>query len=520
MPTQSVSTDTELIGPHGNLTIAMSYRLTDGVAADLLLRGCSAIDLRTFTIGDREPLMAIDATAGVWHDLELVYVNAADSTEEQPAVLSELYIDGNLIHYQRALPYCKDGGPTSIRVSNGSVDLRDIRAAPVAGTPSTLTPSGEVALNVPLLNYAVYELPAQTQEFDDWEREPTQSGYIHRLHLNAIDPGTPAYAAAFTGTLAIPAAGDYEFRIWSPSNTKLYLDGRSVLDYLGGNKGRQKQTVTLEEGDHDFRLEHVFPGGWNQLHLAYTYGDQEERYINTMENKKTIAQPGVNEPLKIEPDDRPYILRSFAYFPTPKIYSEATKRTHVVSVGEGAGPHYSVDLQTGALLQAWRGEFADVQDMWIDRGEPQVMRPLGPAISFDGRPQWSDNPTRAWPEPPAAPDEDDFQHRAYDLDAAGRPTFEYQLAGATVTDYLAPDGAGLLRELTYTGGGGAHYAIVAGGKEITETSPGNYQLRSPGLNLSIESYDGEGLYLQSGGDAQRLIAHMGPGNRLRYRMDW
>jgi hypothetical protein len=72
-----------------------------------------------------------------------------------------------------------------------------------------------------------------------------------------------------------------------------------------------------------------------------------------MEEGKTIGGLGASTPQKLETDDYPYLLRSFLYFPAPKVYEIATKRTHVISVGEGEGPHYSLDLQNGALLQMW-----------------------------------------------------------------------------------------------------------------------------------------------------------------------
>ena len=403
--------------------------------------------------------------------------------------------------------------------------VAELRSASVAGSGSTVTSGGEVALNVPLLKYVTYALPAQTKDFDDWGREPTSVGYINRLHMDAVKPnGAPSYAVSFTGPLNIPKAGAYEFRTWGPSSARLYIDEELVVNHRGDPHWEHTGVTELPEGDHDFRLEYIFRGGWGKFDLGYTFTGQDERFLNTMEEGKLIAAPGSAEPVPIAMDDHPYILRSFAYFPSPKVYAEAGKRTHVASVGEGNGPHYSVDLQTGALLQVWRGGFADVQEMWIGRGESQVMRPLGTALSFDGKAQWSNDAKATWPEAPEAPeepDEDDFQHSSYRLDAEGRPLFTYRYGDATVTDKLVPDGDDLVRELTYTNPGSEEgYTMVAAASEITETAPGQFTLRSPGLRIDIESYDGAGLTLQSGGGKDRLIAQMQPTGHLRYRMNW
>ena len=509
---------TELLPAHQDLTVKLSYRLLEAAEASLLLQGQHALSLNDLTLAGFKPQRPAIITPGVWHDLELVYAAGKDGN---PAIVSELYLDGNQLHYSRELPATQSAtGGLDLQITKGGVELTSVRTAPSAGTGSRIGPAGEVMLNVPLLEYKAYKLAAPDKNFSDWEREPDARGYIKRIHNTAVNPGSPNYVIAYTGPLNIPKSGSYEFRTWGPGKVRLYLDDKLLVDHGGQPHWETKGKHELAAGDYDFRFEYFYSGGWDRMDLGYTFEDQEERFINTMEESRLLAAPGLNEPLVVASDDRPYILRSFAYFPAPKVYEDATKRTHVVSVGEGQGPHYSVDLQTGALLQVWRGEFADVQDMWIARGEPQVMRPLGLAVAFDGRPQWAESAENSWPDLPREPDTDDFQHSAYELDDAGRPTFYYETGSASVSDRLTPDGDGLLRELTYSAGGGDSYTLVASAAKITETSPGEYELRGPGMTISITSYDGDGLYLQRGGGVERLIAHMEPAGHLRYRMDW
>jgi hypothetical protein len=305
----------------------------------------------------------------------------------------------------------------------------------------------------------------------------------------------------------------------------LYVDGNELISKTGTPDGMEgEKSISLSEGKHPFRVDVVQSVNWNRFDVAYTVvgSDHEQIYLNTMQSGKVIAGPASPKPDVLEMDDEPFLLRSFLYFPAPKVYEEATKRTHVISVGEADGPHYSVDLQTGGILQIWRGLFADTHEMWAGRGEPQVMRPLGVALSFDGTPQFADSNTKKWPEAPVDPDEDDFAHVAYELDDAGRPTFIYNAGqGHSLSDKTIPDGHGLLREINHNAGGNNEYFTqLAAARQITETAPGEFSLRGPGLKIKIESYDGSGLTLQRSNGIDRLIAQLPAKGHIRYRMDW
>ena len=510
---------TELLPAHEDLTFRLSYLLGENAGARLMLQGRYAIDLEGITLAGGAPRLPATLSAGVWHDLEVVF---AAGKEASPPIVTELYVDGNLMHYQQPLAEAGATRPGPLTVERrGEVTIKELRYAKVAGTGSRMGSSGDVNLTIPLLAYRSYALPAQTEDFRGWEvTTPTKRGYAGRFDILDHHPGSDAYAIRYEGQLDVPKAGRYVWKLWGPTLARLYIDGEEIVGKPGQPTYEAADSLELTRGVHEVALEYVNRGGWHPIEVAYRYEDQEERYLNTMERDKQIARPAGTDPVAIQTDDRPYILRSFLEFPTPKVYAEAKKRTHVVSVGEGDGPHYSVDLQSGGLLQVWRGPFADVRDMWVGRGEPQVMRALGPAIAFDGAMQWAADPELAWPNRPELPDEDDFQHEAYELDDRGRPTFTYRFGSARVTDKLTPTEAGLTRELSISGGGADGYTPLAVADEITEVAPGEFVLRGPGARIRIDAYDGEGLFMQVSGGKDRLIAHLGDRGILRYSLDW
>src|SRR5690606_34616848 len=83
--------------------------------------------------------------------------------------------------------------------------------------------------------------------------------------------------------------------------------------------------------------------------------------------------------IRVEPADEPYLLRGF-------VEHAGEKRTHVISVGEPSGIHYSYDAETGAVLQGWRGPFLETTQMWEGRGEPQLGVPLGSILPLSAAP--------------------------------------------------------------------------------------------------------------------------------------
>lgn len=517
----AMSEDQTLLKEHEDLTIKFAYRLTEGSKANLLLDGEHAFSLDQARLKDMPARTKMEITPDSWQEVELSYKAA---TEDNPALVVAAYLNGNLLYYQQALEGKADG-PLTIKRVSGQVEITDVEYSSSAGRISTIDPEGNINLNVPLLRYELYDLEPGTEDVKNWaSMKPVITGYTNRFDINYLREGKSAFALRFFGKLDVPKTEAYTFELWTPdpARSRLYIDGDEQLR-RGGEKSswREKETLRLAEGMHDVRVDYVQKGGWNAFDLAYKAGDQEKKHLNCMEEGKVIARPGGANTLAIETDERPYLLRSFLYYPAPKVYETAEKRTHVISVGEGEGPHYSLDLQSGGLLQVWRGGFADVHEMWDGRGEPQVMKPLGNSLIFDGRMQWSTSATSSWPGFPDDPDEDDFAHRVHELDEAGRPTFLYSFGPGEVSDKIVPEGTGLLRELTFTAGGNPEaFTQIAAARTITETAAGQYELRGPGLKITIESYDGEGLSLQRGAGMDRLIAQIPAKGHIRYRIDW
>jgi hypothetical protein len=163
------------------------------------------------------------------------------------------------------------------------------------------------------------------------------------------------------------------------------------------------------------------------------------------------------------------MIRSFI-----QLDDEKYKRTHCLSVGSPAGWHYTMDLNRGALLHAWRGQFANVTEMWYERGEPQLLFTAGLTVPVSRQSNVAVLPaaTTAWP------DSAEINYLGYRLDAQGYPMMRYAAGAATVNDYLVPGTDGLVRTVAVEGtpGGGTLYALAGSGRQIVLVESGLYQI--------------------------------------------
>ena len=506
----------ELLPAHEAVTLAFSFRLGDGAQADIRLNDEHTLHLPSMTLDTAVDMQTtVDIRPGVWQNLELAYLPA---TEDAPALLVATYLNGNLVYYQQELGNSSGaGGPLVLEVTEGQMSLTNMRNADAAGKNSTLTSDGQVVLNLPLIHYSYYAVEDRPEVFTGWESTaPTKEGYISRFDLGGIRESGRDYAIRFTSDLYVPKSGEYTFFLRSSTHSALYIDDELVVGLGPDTEGIENEgSVELAEGQHQVRLDHYQETNWNHLLLKYAYEDQDRESFNDMPEGQAIATPRGQNVQAVETDDRPYLLRSFLNFPIARVYDYTQKRTHVISVGEKEGPHYSYDLQNGALLQVWRGPFVDVSEMWVDRGEPQVVRALGPAVGFDGRPQWS-TALDSWPDSSA-----ELRHRRYELDADGRPTFYYTYGGSgEVADRFVPTATGLNRTLTNSTDGESLYTNLASAATIRETAPGVFETVDPGLNIRVEELGSGGLRLLRGEGRQRLVAELPPGEHLTYSLDW
>ncbi|QNF35802.1 DUF1080 domain-containing protein [Adhaeribacter swui] len=183
------------------------------------------------------------------------------------------------------------------------------------------------------------------------------------------------------------------------------------------------------------------------------------------------------------------ILRSFMDIPG----QPRTRVVHAVSVGSPQKVHYTYDLDKGAVIQVWRGNFLDATPMWHDRGDGSS-RPAGMVQRF-GLPKFAlaklGSAQAAWMADSAGTS---FRPKGYTLDENDQPTFTYRIYGATVLDAIRvlDNGQGIHREITVQNpAGGDLYARLAEGSSIEEDkSNGAYVVDGKAYYLRLDDAKG------------------------------
>ncbi len=275
------------------------------------------------------------------------------------------------------------------------------------------------------------------------------------------------YALRFTGTMKVPATGNYLFKAKSTGGHLLKIDGKTVIDYIDDTYDAKVNTIKVEEGEHPFEFVYIKTSRPWQKGLGLFY-EGPEIPMQPLHTQASMPQPEAPEPIIVLTTDAPELQRGF-------LIHKGKKRTHAVGVGTPQKINYTYDLSQGALLEAWGGGFIDATDMWHERGEAQLMQSLGSTFAFSNHPAFAvlANDQAAWPDSVDIPQ----YYKGYALDSMGLPAFRYILDNTTITDYLYPDTNGtraLHREIRVQGDAGHFYCRLAGGKEITQLPDGSF----------------------------------------------
>jgi hypothetical protein len=144
-------------------------------------------------------------------------------------------------------------------------------SVPATGYFRILNLKGKEARGV---SYKVYLLPEVPVRLPDFSRiEPVTSGATHELTTDGLKlPRGDSVAVAFDGYLNIATAGTYSFFLASDDGSKLYIDGKTVVDNDGDHGVVMANgSIDLNPGKHAIRVE-WFNGGGGAWLGAYFQG--------------------------------------------------------------------------------------------------------------------------------------------------------------------------------------------------------------------------------------------------------
>jgi len=403
---------------------------------------------------------------GLWQTVELNYKTGNGNG---PAMLEKLALNGVTVREGEVLPG-KAGGPVSLAPSGGTVAVRNVGYR-------VLTPRMVAQWSGPL-SYSVYE-----GESNERKNLPTKKRLkqdtVSTLTYEVAYGQSPRYTTLFAGKLNALQAGNYRFDLHNGGVAGLWIDGKTVIPETYHNLGQpETRTVDLTAGLHEVQV--YFSKSWPRAGLGL-FVSQAGTRPQPLHALASLPDPDPMPLISVTPEMQAERVRSFVQLP-----GENHKRTHSLSVGSPTGYHYTVDLDQMALLQVWKGDFANVTEMWHERGEPQLLEPMGATLRLPAQTGLMvlTNDGVAWPD---SVDEKTLQYKGLSLDKTGNPTIQYTLAGATVTDVTKPAPDGLTRTLTVGGlPGGTVYCRVAAGQTIDDMGNGLYAINDRSYFVRVD----------------------------------
>ncbi len=470
-----------LATPVSDFALRFDLLVAPGSAAMLQLPNGEMLDLTNSR--DMIPLLK---KPGLWQTIRLDY--RANSGLMGPA-LERLLVNGVIVREGYKLTRPTAGTkPVQLLSPGGSMAVRNVsyRALENRSVASWVGP----------LNYKLYGESIETRD-GLVGKTPVKSDTISQISYNVSFGRSGRFAILFDGKLNVPAAGDYQFDLVMGGVAGLWVDGKPVIPMVYDELGAVKtHLMPLTAGVHN--IEVMYSRSWPRpgLGLFISQAATRPQALHAAGSLPEFSPPGQ---VTVQPEARPTMIRSFVQLP-----GEVNKRTKALSVGSNTGLHYTVDLSQMALLMAWKGDFADVTQMWYERGEPQLLKPMGTVIMPSPRPAFAmlANANAPWPD---SLKEDVLTYGGLVLKKDGSPTMEYTLAGLTVRESLRPLENRLEHTFDLIGNvpGQPLYCRLAAGKIIEEVAKGLFAINDRSYYIRVDPK--ASLTLRQVGTQQELM---------------
>lgn len=393
-------------------------------------------------------------------------------------------------------------GPLMIQGDHGPVALRNIRYKRYFD---------EAPLAINNIQYQYFEIDGPITALPNFDSlTVVREGTTDSLVYQTLSERDQRVAYIFTGQLEVAKSGEYLFTVYSDDGSQLFIRDKMLIDNDGKHDYEPKSgLIALDQGTHNFKLTY-FNNNWGQGLTVFYEGPElrqqplVSRLMESKNQEKTF--------IVVQPEDGPEMVRSF-------VMHQNRKLTHTISVGDPTGLHYSVDLRRGGLLQFWRGNFADVTEMWHHRGIPQLLQPREMAVAAESGllAAMLEDPQATYP----TDHQDVLVFKSYRINQNQQPVFTYRVGEALVTDFYQPDAnkGEIVRTIRTDKGIDNLYTRIAAGDYIKPVGNGyfsvggNYYIRLIGSST-------EPIIRQQDGQEEMLFALSDATKGVTYAMLW
>lgn len=375
------------------------------------------------------PRFNVAKAPGLWQNIKISYQAPrfdADGKKIANAVFLKIVLNGVTVHENVEVSGPTRGsltkedvasGPLRIQGDHGSLAIKNIVINNFDKKPGTLSD----------LTYKTYYGTFGTNE-DFSKQKVVETGKKSAFTWEILKENNN-YAYVYNGKYTAATDGEYIFKLQAAGNAYLKIDGKDVLPIENNNAIRQGK-VNLQSGEHSIEVLNSKTEGYMRPGLGVWVAGPGFREVS-LNTTSSITTGGEVDPILIHAPTST-VIRSFMDFRKPP-RAKNNRVIHAVSVGSPSNLHYTYDLDKGALLQVWRGEFLDATPMWHDRGDGSS-RPRGSVTvlnnemflgKVNGQSAWTADTTGSG-----------YQPKGYSLDESDVPTFNYVAFGSPVTDRL------------------------------------------------------------------------------------
>ncbi len=434
------------------------------------------------------PRQNVSQAPGLWQNLKVSFqapkFNEIGEKTENAKFLS-VHLNGVLIHENLEVfgptrgsmkPNDIPRGPIRIQGDHGAVAFRNIKVTKYE-TPAPLLSD---------LKYEVFKgIFNQEPYFSNYQAIST--GQVKNIQ-DPIQTPSGENLIRYHGNITLAESGEYTIHMLVSSGTGSLKVNNKKLTEMG--EPYQRADVRMEKGTFPIEILVSKTNDWSDngfdLFMAGP-GLRGEVPLSENDTKPVLTI----DPILVDQNEVP-VLRSFIDLP------DGNRITHAVSVASSQKVHYSFNLNTGNLVQVWRGGFLDATPMWNNRGNG-VSKPLG-AVVFLGNPEKNlhDTEFTAMSEK--------FKAKGYQLKNGG-VEFHYINIGVDFKDFIIgrADGKGLDRTLTTEGITANKRYSIASGDDIKLIRDGLYWVVDKGYYIQMDPKSPSKPSIESGADGQNLM---------------
>lgn len=493
---------------HGDMDLELEYMMAKGSNSGIYLQGMYEVQLldswgkKHPTSGDNggiyerwdetqpegekgyqgyPPRQNVSKAPGLWQKMKLSFRAPrfdAQGNKIENARMLLVELNGVAIHEDVELLGPTRGAMQADEVARGPIRIQGDHGA-VAFRNISYTLYDNEAPRLSDLNYQFYG--GQYEKEPNYsEIKPDMSGSSDEMTSN-LNTTERQFLLRYTGKMEVKESGSYTFNLRVPGGSgKLVIDGKTVIEDAR-NSG--SESMQLENGSYPFEVVYLKPSGWSDAGLGLTVSGPGIRET-IISDREDFQQARIKDPI-LKQATTHTTHRSFMRLPDEEVV------THAISVGSPENLHYTYDLKSGTVVQAWRGKFLDATPMWDNRGNGTAI-PMGSVLQLS-KPE----PTLTSSTAEAA-----FTPKGYLMDTEDRPTFRYLMDGVMVNDAIRVEegGKGLRREISLEQPSDKLMVRLAEGKEIRQLENGQYavdgqryylQLENPGdLQVSMQEVEG------------------------------